>query len=69
VRLLTDAGMAAEAYRLGFGEDEITLNASGYAGFLYGLVTLGQMLRGARAYPETYGFPTAGTIEDAPYYR
>jgi hexosaminidase len=61
-----DKSLASEAYRLDFHPDEITLHASSHPGFLYGLITLAQMLRGARLYPDIYGFPTQGQINDQP---
>ncbi|MGN6103254.1 MAG: beta-N-acetylhexosaminidase, partial [Devosia sp.] len=65
VSLVTDAALGPEAYRLGFG-DVPAIRASTHTGFLYGLITLGQILRGARQYPETFLFPAAGDIADAP---
>ena len=61
-----DATLAGEAYRINFAED-IELTASGDRGLLYGLVTLAQILRGARRDPSRYVFPASGTIEDAPH--
>jgi hexosaminidase len=61
-----DESLASEAYRLEFLPDKITLQASSHQGFLYGLITLGQMLRGARLYPDIYGFPAEGQITDQP---
>jgi hexosaminidase len=61
-----DEGLAAEAYRLKILPEKITLSASAHAGFLYGLITLGQMLRGARLYPDIYSFPAEGLIADQP---
>ena len=66
VRLTNDDKQPAEGYRIVFGLDEIAVQASGRTGFLYGLVTLGQILRGARHHPETFLFPAGGEIEDAP---
>lgn len=61
-----DPALPPEGYRLRFDADAVVLSASGQPGFLYGLVTLGQMLRGARAHPETFRFPAAGQITDHP---
>jgi hexosaminidase len=61
------AEMAAEAYRIEFGEG-VTLYASGQAGFFYGLVTLGQMLRAAHHAPDLFVFPARGEIVDAPRF-
>jgi len=41
-----------EAYRIGFAGDQISIHASGATGLLYGLITLGQIWRGARRYPD-----------------
>jgi hexosaminidase len=61
-----DKSLASEAYRLDFLTDQITLHASSHPGFLYGLITLAQMLRGARLFPDIYGFPAEGHITDRP---
>ncbi|MCX5495296.1 beta-N-acetylhexosaminidase [Kaistia dalseonensis] len=66
VRLVVEAGLAVEGYRLAFAPDAVVLKAATETGFLYGLITLGQMLRGARRYPNTFLFPAGGTIDDAP---
>jgi hexosaminidase len=66
VRLETDAEIAGEAYSIHFSHDRAKVLAGTQTGLLYGLVTLGQMLRGARLHPRSYSFPTAGRIEDAP---
>jgi hexosaminidase len=63
---LVDAPGEAEAYRIDFGEREIRLAAVGAAGFLYGLITLGQILRGAKRHRQSFVFPGSGHIEDAP---
>jgi len=57
--------MGEEAYQLDFGAT-ITVSAGGPTGLLYGLITLGQIWRGARHYPETFVFPAEGRIVDAP---
>jgi hexosaminidase len=61
-----DKSLGSEAYRIDFLPDQIALHASAHAGFLYGLITLGQMLRGARLFPDIYGFPAKGHIIDQP---
>lgn len=68
VLLEADAGQAEEAYRIVFGDERVVVHASGHAGWLYGLVTLGQILRGARRHPLTFAFPARGEINDAPAY-
>ena len=60
------AGLGAEAYELSFAENAATVAASTRAGMLYGLITLGQILRGARLHPQTFVFPTGGMIADEP---
>jgi hexosaminidase len=66
VRLTNDKDQPAEGYRIAFSGEEIAIQASSRVGFLYGLITLGQILRGAKHYPETFLFPAGGEIEDAP---
>ncbi len=61
-----DDALPPEGYRIAFGPGTITLSASARAGFLYGLITLGQMLRGARDHPQTFAFPAEGRIFDQP---
>jgi hexosaminidase len=65
---LRPGDMAPEAYRLTFGDD-VQLTAATPAGFLYGLITLGQIWRGARLHPDTFVFPAAGEIVDAPAHQ
>jgi hexosaminidase len=66
VSLAVDDGLAPEAYRVRFSTSCATVSASARAGFLYGLITLGQVLRGARLHPETFQFPASGEITDEP---
>jgi hexosaminidase len=66
VRLETATDMPAEGYRLAFAPGGVVLKAATHSGFLYGLITLGQILRGARRHPGTFLFPASGTIVDAP---
>lgn len=66
VALLTEPGHPSEGYRIGFGADSVVVAASTQAGLLYGLITLGQILRGARTHPESFSFPSGGEIVDAP---
>lgn len=66
---LVDAGEAAfgpEAYRVKFAEAGATIEASTQTGFLYGLITLGQILRGAKRHKEVFTFPASGEIADQP---
>jgi len=66
VRLESEAGFAGEGYEIVFSHAGATVRASGQAGFFYGLVTLGQMARGARLHPRSFSFPVAGRIVDEP---
>ena len=66
VLLSRDGGLEAEAYRLRFTSHGAKVEAATDAGFLYGLITLGQMARGARHERQRHVFPTGGLIEDAP---
>tara|TARA_R110002124_G_scaffold1797_6_gene11360 strand:- start:6761 stop:8773 length:2013 start_codon:yes stop_codon:yes gene_type:complete len=60
------AGLGAEAYEVAFTPEMVTVAATTRQGMVYGLITLGQILRGARQYPQTFVFPTGGTISDEP---
>ncbi|MHB1109051.1 MAG: beta-N-acetylhexosaminidase [Devosia sp.] len=64
-----DGNLAAEAYAIEFSPDGATITGGSPAGLLYGLVTLGQIQRGARREAQDFAFPTAGRIEDAPAMR
>lgn len=57
-----------EAYRVAFGTEEVVVAAGERTGFLHAFVTLGQILRGARAAPDEFAFPTEGTIADQPRF-
>ncbi|HLV82675.1 MAG TPA: beta-N-acetylhexosaminidase [Devosia sp.] len=59
-------GLGAEAYEVSFREDNAVVEATTRQGMFYGLVTLGQILRGAKKHPQTFVFPTGGTIADEP---
>jgi len=61
-------GLGPEAYELTFGSNSAAVSATTRQGMFYGLVTLGQMLRGARQYPDTFSWPTDGTIKDEPAF-
>lgn len=62
------AAMGEEAYGIAFGDDQVTVSASGRTGFLHAFVTLGQLLRGVRAAPDAFAFPAEGTIADGPRF-
>ncbi|MFD2648375.1 beta-N-acetylhexosaminidase [Devosia albogilva] len=66
VAIVERAGVGDEAYEIAFAEDGATVAATTRQGMFYGLVTLGHILRGARQHPQTFIFPTGGTITDAP---
>ena len=66
VILKQSAGFGPEAYRLSFEAEAITVEAANRTGFLYGLVTLGQIWRGARLHPQVFQFPASGEIVDEP---
>jgi hexosaminidase len=66
VSIAAKPGLAPEAYEITFTPDNATIAATTRQGMFYGLVTLGQILRGARQHPATFLFPTGGTITDAP---
>jgi hexosaminidase len=66
VRIVAAEGFGPEAYAVDFAAAGPTVTASSHAGLLYGLITLGQILRGAKAHPFDLVFPAAGTISDEP---
>jgi len=66
VRIEAKPGMKPEGYSLAFGADRTTVAATTKTGMLYGLITLGQILRGAKQYPDRLIFPASGTVEDEP---
>jgi len=61
-----DTALGPASYRIGFHSHGAKVEAGGTTGFLYGLITLGQMVRGARLERQSFSFPTSGSIEDAP---
>lgn len=66
VNCTVENGMADEHYKLNFGTAGILLTAATSSGFLYGMITLGQMLRGAKLHPTQFFFPADGDIIDGP---
>ncbi|WP_217569835.1 beta-N-acetylhexosaminidase [Mesorhizobium sp. GbtcB19] len=66
VRMALQDGLGPEANVITFGSDAASVAATTRAGFLYGLITLGQILRGARQHPATFTFPASGEIRDEP---
>lgn len=63
---LRDGAAGPEGYRIDFAADSATITAETSTGMLYGLVTLGQMQRGARLAANRLDFPTSGSIVDKP---
>lgn len=66
---LVDGDGGPEGYVLRFSHDRVLIEAGTRSGFLYGLITLGQVLRGARLNLQSLAFPTHGTITDEPALR
>lgn len=66
VRLVIVEGLAKEAYEIALSDGGIKVSASYSAGMLYGLITLGQIWRGARFAPQAFQFPSEGVIKDRP---
>ncbi len=66
VMLSRDSELGIEAYRIVFTGHGAKVEASSDIGFLYGLISLGQMARGARHERQDHTFPTGGSIDDAP---
>jgi hexosaminidase len=66
VMLSQDSAFGPEAYRLTFTGYGAKVEAATDTAFLYGLITLGQMARGARHERQRHVFPLGGTIDDAP---
>ncbi|MGO4566025.1 beta-N-acetylhexosaminidase [Rhizobium sp. 2YAF20] len=68
ISFVSNAGIAKEGYSLKFSPDEVSLAYCDDAGRLYGLISLAQLLHGARAMPDKFCFPVSGTIIDRPRY-
>src|SRR5207253_1320313 len=66
VMLDEDSALGSEAYRVNFSTRGAKVTASGPVGMLYGIITIAQVVRGARFRRQDFGFPTGGMIEDAP---
>lgn len=69
VNLAIAGDFKPEAYAIRFSQDGVDLTAGTRTGLLYGLITLGQILRGARLHPSTFLFPLEGEIRDEPFMR
>lgn len=61
-----DDNLGEDAYVIDFSPDGVEISGGAYTGLLYGLITLGQIQRGARLHAESFSFPTSGRIEDEP---
>lgn len=68
IRFKGESSIMEAAYELRFTAREIILGTDDAAGLLYGLISLAQLLHGARHDPETFQFPVFGTIADQPRY-
>ncbi|MBX5091407.1 beta-N-acetylhexosaminidase [Rhizobium lentis] len=68
VRFVIESSIAAFAYELRFSAHEIVLSSADAAGRHYGLISLAQLLHGARAEREIFKFPNFGAIADQPRY-
>jgi hexosaminidase len=68
LRSVHDARLGAEGYKIIFDGLDIYVDAEAEAGFLYGLITLAQMVVGAREMPHQFGFPVRGAIADVPRF-
>ncbi len=63
-----DGTLPASGYRLDFEPERIGLRHADASGRDYGLITLAQILHGARTDPATFSLPKSGSINDAPRY-
>ena len=61
-------GFTKEQYRLSFHPDHVTVMASHASGFLYGLISLGQLLRNS-INESSIAFPATGEINDQPAHE
>ncbi|ARM90094.1 beta-N-acetylhexosaminidase protein [Rhizobium sp. CIAT894] len=69
IRFVTESSIAAFAYELRFSAHEVVLSSADAAGRQYGLISLAQLLHGARADRERFQFPNFGTIADQPRHE
>ncbi|MDK4732396.1 family 20 glycosylhydrolase [Rhizobium sp. CNPSo 3490] len=68
IRFVTESSIAAFAYEIRFTAHEVVLSSADAAGRHYGLISLAQIMHGARANRESFRFPNFGTIADQPRY-
>ncbi|EGE61497.1 UNVERIFIED_ORG: hexosaminidase [Rhizobium esperanzae] len=66
IRFVTESSIAAFAYELRFSAREIVLSSADAAGRQHGLISLAQLLHGARADRDVFKFPNFGAIADQP---
>ncbi|MDP1730913.1 MAG: beta-N-acetylhexosaminidase [Devosia sp.] len=64
----SDQRLGRDGYKLTFDGVLVQMEAQTKAGFAYGLITLAQMIIGARTAPDRFGFPVRGTIADVPRF-
>jgi hexosaminidase len=64
-----DKKLDEEAYVIVFSPDGAEIAGGSDKGLLYGLITLGQIQRGARLHAQSFSFPSSGRIEDSPQMR
>lgn len=68
VRLVQDARLGPEGYKVVFDGPEIYVDAETDTGLFYGLITLAQMVVAARTSQGKFGFPVRGTLTDIPRF-
>lgn len=68
LELVDDDRLGGEGYRIVFDGTEILVRAETETGLFYGLITLAQMVVGARQAPRQFGFPVRGTLTDIPRF-
>ncbi|MES0882226.1 beta-N-acetylhexosaminidase [Roseibium sp. SCP14] len=68
LRFEKSGGMAREGYQLSWSLDGVTLRYGSATGRDYGLTALAQIAYGVYSAPESYKFPSAGVISDAPRF-
>ena len=69
VELALEPALPVDGYIIEFDPEGCAVRAGGPAGLLHGLVTLGQIQRGARLHPRSFTFPISGRIEDRPRFE
>ncbi|NLS05337.1 beta-N-acetylhexosaminidase [Rhizobium sp. P32RR-XVIII] len=68
IRFKAESSIMPSAYELRFTADEIILASDDAVGRFYGLVSVAQLLHGARRQPDVFNFPAFGDIADQPRY-